>query len=463
MAVAIRTITRLQDADDAPSLGAGQNGYALTWNNATSAFVATALPAAGVTDHGALTGLADDDHTQYLLATGTRAGATSQAQTFTNGIIGPTWRPASDDTTALQIKNASGLILLNFDTTNRKIGVNSEAPSWMDAALYATRSASSTIYNSYVAHFQYVIYNPGGAITSYASGVDCSFDVNDSGNAVNGEIVGGRFYITNYNSAKVQGMTGGKFFAWYGDGTAGSSDFARGGHFQVIVQDSTVTSVYGTYVDLSVDTGSVSYLYGHYIPSATLGSGTIANNYGLYIEDVNVGTNKYAIFTRAGHVILNGYADANSKVGIGTVSPSAMVHVSLKNSTTSSSDNVLILNHNSTGTPAKGFGTAMAIQGETSTTENVDMAEIVAIWNTATHASRQADLILSAYDTSKREGLRIQGNGSAPAIGFLGATPAARRAHVADPSGGATVDAEARSAINSILATLENFGFHATS
>src|SRR3990167_9925376 len=41
----------------------------------------------GQLDHGlALTGLTDDDHTQYLLATGTRIGASSQAQTFTNGI-----------------------------------------------------------------------------------------------------------------------------------------------------------------------------------------------------------------------------------------------------------------------------------------------------------------------------------------------------------------------------------------
>lgn len=38
-------------------------------------------------DHGALLGLSDDDHTQYILATGTRTGATSQAQTFTSGVI----------------------------------------------------------------------------------------------------------------------------------------------------------------------------------------------------------------------------------------------------------------------------------------------------------------------------------------------------------------------------------------
>lgn len=42
----------------------------------------------GQLDHGAaLTGLGDDDHTQYLLATGARTGASSSAQTFTNGIL----------------------------------------------------------------------------------------------------------------------------------------------------------------------------------------------------------------------------------------------------------------------------------------------------------------------------------------------------------------------------------------
>ena len=36
------------------------------------------------------------------------------------------------------------------------------------------------------------------------------------------------------------------------------------------------------------------------------------------------------------------------------------------------------------------------------------------------------------YDTAEREGLRIRGNGSVPVIAFLGATPQASIAHVAD-------------------------------
>jgi hypothetical protein len=44
-----------------------------------------------------------------------------------------------------------------------------------------------------------------------------------------------------------------------------------------------------------------------------------------------------------------------------------------------------------------------------------------------------------------------------------GATPQGKATHIADPSGGATTDAEARTAINSILTVLENYGFVATS
>lgn len=52
-------------------------------------------------------------------------------------------------------------------------------------------------------------------------------------------------------------------------------------------------------------------------------------------------------------------------------------------------------------------------------------------------------------------------NHDGASFGALGVNPAAQRAHVVDPSGGATVDAEARTAINAILVTLETFGFHA--
>lgn len=131
MAVAIRTITRLQDADDAPNFGAGQDGYALTWNNAMSAFVATA-PFTG------------------LLATGATVGATAQAQTFTNGIIGPSWKVAADSTTALQLQKAAGTSVLNVDTTNTRIGIGTTAPAQaldVAGAIKLGNSAGISIYS----------------------------------------------------------------------------------------------------------------------------------------------------------------------------------------------------------------------------------------------------------------------------------------------------------------------------
>lgn len=125
-------INRIQDATDFGSTpGAGNDGYAIAWDNDAGEFVLAAA-AGGVSDHGALDGLSDDDHTQYLLATGARTGASSQAQTFTSGIIGPTWKPSADSTTALQLQQADGTAVLTVDTTNRRIGVGKTPNALLD-------------------------------------------------------------------------------------------------------------------------------------------------------------------------------------------------------------------------------------------------------------------------------------------------------------------------------------------
>ena len=69
---------------------------------------ATSGTSGGVTDHGALTGLGDDDHnTLYLLLSGARAGSTSSAQDF--GALGVTLDAVAEST------GAAG-ITLNSDT-----------------------------------------------------------------------------------------------------------------------------------------------------------------------------------------------------------------------------------------------------------------------------------------------------------------------------------------------------------
>ena len=115
------------------------------------------------------------------------------------------------------------------------------------------------------------------------------------------------------------------------------------------------------------------------------------------------------------------------------------------------------------GTPGAGFGASEVVYLETSTTNDVLASRMVTLWNVATHASRVPDMVAYLTDSSaEREIWRGRANGTAAAIGFLGATPVVRATAIADPTGGATVDAESRTAINAIIVVLENLGFIAT-
>lgn len=121
----------------------------------------------------------------------------------------------------------------------------------------------------------------------------------------------------------------------------------------------------------------------------------------------------------------------------------------------------LVLYHNTSDTPAAGFGSYLLFGAQSTTTENRAQATILTQWVDATDATRKGRVILNTYDTnaSPREIMRGEATGTAPAIGFLGAAASARRAHVANPTDLATCI----TAINAILVTLETFGFHATS
>ena len=55
------------------------------------------------------------------------------------------------------------------------------------------------------------------------------------------------------------------------------------------------------------------------------------------------------------------------------------------------------------------------------------------------------------------------GTGTTQKLAFFNATPIVQEGHIADASGGATVDSEARTAINAILADLALMGLQASS
>lgn len=81
---------------------------------------------------------------------------------------------------------------------------------------------------------------------------------------------------------------------------------------------------------------------------------------------------------------------------------------------TNSADNRVIVQTNSTGTPAANFGSKILFQGESSTTDNQDVADIQATWFESTHATRKGDLRLrTSVNGTMTEMARFLGNNAA--------------------------------------------------
>ncbi len=99
-------------------------------------------------------------------------------------------------------------------------------------------------------------------------------------------------------------------------------------------------------------------------------------------------------------------------VGVGTSSPSAVLHVITSDTAASTRSSVAILGHNSSGTPAAGFGTGENFQLESSTTNSQDAAQVAGVWSTATDASRGGALTFSTVQSGTlAEKVRIDSGG----------------------------------------------------
>ena len=98
----------------------------------------------------------------------------------------------------------------------------------------------------------------------------------------------------------------------------------------------------------------------------------------------------------------------------------------MRTSATNTATRIVTWNHNSTGTPAAGFGQNTRWRLKSSTTDDRTVAINYITWVVATDASRTARVVHTVYDTAEREAFRIEANGSAAMIGFLGAAAIAR-------------------------------------
>jgi hypothetical protein len=124
--IPIKTFLGLQDT---PDTYVGQNGKVVTVSTSTGELVFTATSSLGF-----LSSESDPIWTaassSYLLASGSTTGATSQAQSFTNGVKTAKIIAPADSTTAVGIFKADGTTnVLNVDTTNGRVGIGTTAPA----------------------------------------------------------------------------------------------------------------------------------------------------------------------------------------------------------------------------------------------------------------------------------------------------------------------------------------------
>lgn len=457
-----------------------------------------------------------------LLNDGTRAGATTQAQTFTNGIIGPTWRPAADSTTALRIFKAdAATAVITVNTTDARVGINTAPAAGYDLTLAGNLLSVTTVDQATYANINAAQYASTLQDGSASSGADETLDnlwealkFTAAGNhnvrsfsvrlkasaalsnptailtgylytdnsGVPGTLVSGAAYIrygvltTSYveyhfsvTTTLVSGTsywlvlkqsgapTGGTIsldrnssgtalHAYSADGAAWTAEDSKTGWFKLYgrtyagVQASSVQhyGIYGISTNSYGAVGSSTYGYGVYGTSTHNHAGLFSAAYGAGVYGTS--THNYGV-----------YGTSTNHAGVGGLSTNS---------------------HGVYGTSTAGRAGYFYRNSNTATAATLEVHQDHAS-DTQVVATIRGDGtgdILQVLDGASVT-FRIADGGS---VGFFGVAAAAQRAHVADANaayGAGELDTEAEiiaainaanGKLNSILASLEAFGFHAT-
>lgn len=153
------------------------------------------------------------------------------------------------------------------------------------------------------------------------------------------------------------------------------------------------------------------------------------------LKDVLV---NFGLLTDGGATPLNldsGTLTAGAIVGtMGTYSDA--ISITISTAVTNSKRNALVIEHNSSGTPATNFGVAIEAQLESSTTTDREAGQLYWAWATATDASRASYSSWTVYSTStEQEGIRIQANSGGVQLGFYAATPISKPSSTGETTG----------------------------
>ena len=174
--------------------------------------------------------------------------------------------------------------------------------------------------------------------------------------------------------------------------TATEADGSTTNELQTITNTSNATS---HTVTLSNTGGSVQLVEGSNITLTTSGTGadgivTIASTGGT--GDINQNGNSFAAAYVIGTNDNNTVSLEQNGTTAVTIGTDKNITATASVAATNSATDRFIVQTNSTGTPAAGFGSGIFFRGESSTTDNRDMSAIRSIWADATDATRASDL-----------------------------------------------------------------------
>jgi hypothetical protein len=338
-------------------------------------------------DHGALTGLSDDDHTIYALLAGRSGGQTLKGDTASGGNL-----------TLVSTAHATkGQIILTGIPTSPGTGATSER----FGASSAADGANSTAFG-YLAN---VTANNSTALGygTLVMGIESI--------AAGKSAISGASYTIAVGVDAFAGSEGGIAIGRLS--TSGAVDSIALGRSAYVAHQSSIglgRSVTSSAANQFVVGGSAAS--GFNISNVYIGSG---------VTDTVPADTTY-----------------NATGGVGTNIAGANLLLAAGKGTGSAVGGSIKLQ----STIAAGSGTTLAtlqdkwvmtnvgvMQGwQPSSTQDRQAFDITPTWATATDASRKALAIFNIWDTAVREAFRIEASGSAAMIGFLGAVAVARPA-----------------------------------
>jgi len=347
-------------------------------------FEASGTAAAAIVTH---VGLADP-HTGYLLADGTRAGASSQAQTFTNGVVTGKVYPSADSTNAFGLYRADGTTQdFYYDSNSRFFGFGVEPTRKFHIKTNGNTAAST------------------GFLLQNSSGTNL-YQIRDDGSFV-------------YAGHSISNT----YFEILSGGEARARMFSSG---------ATATNDALTYY---VNGGTASNCYAELSLNRTTSASAAAG--ASVALDTRGGIAPLRLFVKAPSATPVDALDifSNTNVGIGTNNSDTGARFSVLGSVsaTNTVGNHVWLQRDSTGAAAAGFGLGIVAKLESSTTTGQDAGRLTWEWVTATHASRASRGKLSAYAVvasvyTEQNAMTWDGDPSGLKLAFYGGTPVAKAA-----------------------------------